>query len=73
MGACGVHFFDFGSENRLETIPRRKKEVSMKLLLATFAVRVVIEMISNKRKEKSNKEVNEKNEKVRHPAEFTMR
>jgi hypothetical protein len=45
----------------------------MKLILATFAVRVVIELISNKRKEKANGGMNEKNKKVLHPAEFTMR
>ena len=48
------------SDDRLAIIRYRKKEVCMKFLLVTFAVRVVIEMIGSKRKEKINKEANKK-------------
>lgn len=43
----------------------------MKLLIIVLAVHFVNEIISNKIKERGNKA--EKNVKVRHPAEFSMR
>jgi hypothetical protein len=48
-----------------------KKEVIVKLVIIVLAVHFVNEIISNKIKEKGNKA--EKNENVRHPAEFSLR
>ncbi|MDP4261625.1 MAG: hypothetical protein Q8941_03745 [Bacteroidota bacterium] len=52
MGTHDCNNVNPGGANGRKTIRDREKEVTMKLLLATFAVRVVIEMTSNKRREK---------------------
>ena len=61
--------FDRMRKNKAETLP--EKEVVMKFLIIMLAVHFVNELISNKRE---NKKTNaDKNEIIRHPAEFSIR
>jgi hypothetical protein len=45
----------------------------MKFLMIVLAVHFIGEVISNKRKGTNNNNADESNERVIHPAEFTMR
>ena len=45
----------------------------MKFVMIVLAIHFIGEVISNKRKGKSNNDVDEGNETVIHPAEFNMR
>ena len=73
MGTRGRRIVTTNRDNKPRALQTGKKEVTMKFLLATFAIRVVIEMISNKRKGSQAKAENDKNKNIRHPAEFDMR
>lgn len=73
MGTCGHCVITAYSDNKSRAVQTGEKEVTMKFLLATFAIRVMIEMISNKRKDSQAKAENNRNKNVRHPAEFDMR
>jgi hypothetical protein len=45
----------------------------MKFLLVVLAIHFVGELISNKRKNENKIEMDERNEVIRHPAEFELR
>ncbi len=51
----------------------KDKEVAMKFLMIVLAVHFISEVISNKRKKASEKNMDERKEIILHPAEYILR
>ena len=45
----------------------------MKFVMIVLAIHFIGEVISNKRKETRNRKIGERNETIRHPAEYDLR
>ncbi|MBK7291734.1 MAG: hypothetical protein KBF82_13570 [Chitinophagaceae bacterium] len=52
---------------------QKKGRYVMKFLLVVLAIRFIVELISNKRKENKNSDAEVLNKNIRHPAEYQLR